>query len=283
MVHPIVKCQLISYYENGKTIMVKNNSSDTITFLGTAGARFMVIRQLAASGGIWLSLHGTEILLDPGPGCIVQSTKRKLNAEKLNAIVVSHRHLDHAADVNVMVEAMTNGGFNRRGQLMAPADAFQPESIIFNYLRKSIEGITQLEEGQTYQVGDISLTTPVRHAHPVETYGMIFKTSEHSFSYIADTEYFEGLSQHYVNDVIIVNMVLTQPRPPIQHLSIPDVERIIREIQPKITILNHFGMHVWQEKPWKIADELSQKTGQKVIAARDGMKFDLSGPNEINT
>ena len=87
--------------------MNANNLSDTITFLGTAGARFMVSRQLAASGGMWLSLHGTEILVDPGPGCIVQSTKRKLNSEKLSAIIISHRHLDHSADVNIMVEAMT--------------------------------------------------------------------------------------------------------------------------------------------------------------------------------
>lgn len=206
----------------------------------------------------------------------MQTNKRKLNAEKLSAIVVSHRHLDHSADVNVMVEAMTNGGFNRHGRLMAPSDAFQPESIIFNYLREAIEGITVLEEGESYQVGNVSITTPVRHEHPVETYGMVFRTPEHSFSYIADTNYFEGLSQHYVNDMIIVNMVLTRPRPPIQHLSIPDVERIIREIQPEVTILTHFGMHVWQEKPWKIAEDLSRKTGRRVIAARDGMKFDLA-------
>jgi ribonuclease BN (tRNA processing enzyme) len=180
-----------------------------------------------------------------------------------------------------MVEAMTNGGFNRHGRLMAPSDAFQTESIIFNYLRETIEGITVLGEGGSYQVGDISFTTPVRHEHPVETYGMIFKTPEHSFSYIADTSYFEGLSHHYKNDVIIVNMVLTQPRPPIQHLSIPDVERIILEIQPGVTILNHFGLHVWQEKPWKIAEDLSRKTGRRVIAARDGMKFDLEQLDEV--
>ena len=257
-----------------------SNSSDVITFLGTAGARFMVMRQLAASGGIWLNLHGTEILLDPGPGCIVQSNKRKLNAEKLSAIIVSHRHLDHAADVNVMTEAMTNGGFNHHGRLLAPADAFEPESIIFSYLKKFIEGITLLEEGGSYQIGNVTFETPVRHQHPVETYGMVFRTPKHSFSYLADTEYFPGLSQYYKNDTVIINMVLTQPRPPIQHLAIPDVERVINEIKPKVTILSHFGLHVWQEKPEKIANSLSQKTGQKVIAARDGMKFDLGQLDE---
>src|SRR4030042_6814959 len=128
----------------------KSPSNDTITFLGTGGARFMIISQLLATGGLWLNLSGTEILIDPGPGCIVQSTKRQLDAEKLSAIILSHRHLDHSADVNVMVEAMTNGGFNRHGWLFAPADALGNEPVIFSYLKKFIEGIVVLEEGKSY-------------------------------------------------------------------------------------------------------------------------------------
>jgi len=253
-----------------------SNSTDTITFLGTAGARFMVSRQLAASGGLWLSLNGTEILVDPGPGCIVQSTKRKLNAEKLSAIVLSHRHLDHAADVNVMIEAMTNGGFNRHGFLFAPGDALEHEPVIFSYLKNYIEDIVVLEAEKSYTIGNATFTTSVRHIHPVETYGMVFQTSGHSFGYIADTRYFDSLYRSYPSELIIINMVLTEPRPPIDHLSIPDVERIIKEIKPKIAILSHFGLQVWQAKPWLIAEDLSQKTGVKVIAARDGMKFDLA-------
>jgi len=33
---------------------------------------------------------------------------------------------------------------------------------------------------------------------------------------------------------------------------------------------------MWRAKPWEIAQRLSQETGVKVIAARDGMRFDLS-------
>ena len=265
-----------------KPVMISDNSAaqDTITFLGTAGARFMVSKQLAASGGIWLNLGGTEVLIDPGPGSIVQSTKRKLNAEKLSAIIVSHRHLDHAADVNVMVEAMTNGGFHRHGWLYAPADALGDEPVIFSYLKKFIDGIVVLEAGKSYTVGNFSFTTPVRHKHPVETYGMVFQTPGYKFAYIADTLYFEGLPAHYAADLLIINMVFTEPRPPIEHLAIPDVTRLIKEIKPRVAILSHFGLHVWQAKPWKIALEMSEQTGIKVIAARDGMKFDLAQLNE---
>ncbi len=261
----------------------KGLSSDTITFLGTGGARFMIISQILASGGLWLNLGGTEILIDPGPGCIVQSTKRKLKAEKLSAIILSHRHLDHSADINIMVEAMTQGGFKHRGWLFAPADALETESVIFSYLKDYLEGVEVLQEGKSYSVGNISFTTPVRHIHPVETYGMLFRTAERTFSYIADSRYFDGLCHSYGGELLIINLVFLEPRPaadypsmPTDHLSVPDAEHIIRELKPKVAILTHFGMSVWRAKPWQIAERLSQQTGIRVIAARDGMRFDLS-------
>jgi ribonuclease BN (tRNA processing enzyme) len=253
----------------------QSHSGDTITFLGTAGARFTVTTQVLASGGLWLNLSGTEILIDPGPGCIVQATKRKLRADKLSAIILSHRHLDHAADVNIMVEAMTQGGFKRHGWLMAPADALDREPVIFSYLKDYLEGIEVLEEGKSYSIGNVSFTTPVRHIHPVETYGMLFEAG-HTFAYIADTRYFDGLCSSYRSQLLIINVVLLEHKRPIDHLAIPDARRIITEIKPRAAILTHFGMNVWRAKPWQIAEQLSQETGVKVIAARDGMRFELS-------
>jgi ribonuclease BN (tRNA processing enzyme) len=258
-------------------------SADSLTFLGTGGARFMIISQLLASGGIWLSLSGTELLLDPGPGCIVQVTKRKLKAETLDGIIVSHRHLDHSGDVNVMVEAMTQGGLRRHGRLYAPADALGPEPVMFSYLKHNIEGTVVLAEGKSYSIGNVSFTTPVTHIHPVETYGMVFRTPHHTFSYIADTHFFEGLVQHYKGELLIINTVFLQPRLPgsfnslpVEHLSVPDAAYIIAALKPRAAILTHFGMNVWRARPWEVAAQMTQEIGIKVIAARDGMKFDLS-------
>ncbi len=254
----------------------RNPSSDSITFLGTAGARIMVANQFLASGGLWLNLSGTEILLDPGPGTIVQFTKKKLRADKLSAIILSHRHLDHSADTNIMIEAMTQGGFKRHGWLFAPADALGSEPIIFSYLKGYLEGVEVLQEGKSYSVGNISFTTPVRHIHQVETYGLVFRTTEHTFSYIADTRYFDGLCHSYGGELLIINVVRLEDNHPFDHLSVPDAEHIITEVKPKVAILTHFGRTMWQAKPWEVAQRLSQDTGVKVIAARDGMRFDLS-------
>ncbi|MFC1904562.1 MBL fold metallo-hydrolase [Chloroflexota bacterium] len=261
----------------------KSHSGDTITFLGTGGARFMATTQILASGGLWLNLSGTEILLDPGPGCIVQSTKRKLKADKLSAIIISHRHLDHSADVNIMVEAMSRGGFKPHGWLFAPSDAFGSEPVIFSYLKKYLDGMEVLQEGKSYSIDNVSFTTPIRHMHAVETYGMLFSTAKHTFSYIADSRFFDGLCHSYGGELLIINVAFVEPHPPTgnpltptEHLSVPDAKRIIVELKPKVAILTHFGMTMWRAKPWEIAQRLSQETGVSVLAARDGMIFNLA-------
>ncbi len=248
---------------------------NTITFLGTAGARVMVANQIQASGGIWLNLNGTQILVDPGPGSIVQTTKRKLRAEKLKAIILTHRHLDHSGDMNIMVEAMTQGGFQPHGKVFLPSDAINPEPVVYSYLKEYIDGIEVLKEGKSYTIDGVNFTTPVKHIHGVETYGLKFTVGEHRFSYIADTKYFDGLIDSYRSELIIINVVFVENHFKVPHLAVADVEKIISGIKPKLAILTHFGMQLWRAHPWEVAEQLTQKTGVKVKAARDGMVVNL--------
>ena len=251
-------------------------SSNTITFLGTAGARFVVTRQFLASGGAWLTLGNTQILLDPGPGSLVQAAKRKLDPVKLDAVILSHKHLDHSGDINIMIEAMTDGGTKKRGMVFAPGDALNQDPVILSYLRSYPQSIQVLTEGGSYKINDVSFKTPVRHKHPVETYGFIFQTPRHTFSWITDTRYFENLAGYYEGDLLIINVVRLKPGAPLDHLSLPEVKSIIEELRPRVAILTHFGMTMWRAKPWELAQELTEETGVAVIAARDGLKFDLA-------
>lgn len=248
-----------------------------IKFLGTAGARFVVIKQLRASGGIWLTLDDTNVMIDPGPGCLVRcaSSRPKLNPMDLDGIILTHKHIDHSNDINIIIEAMTNGGFKKRGVVFTPSDAIEDDPVILKYFRGHVEKIELLKEKQSYKIGNISFSTPVKHAHRVETYGLNIYGKNNSISIISDTKYFKGLEKHYKGDVLIINVVLLEEKPEIDHMSVEDVEKILSINKPKLGILSHFGMTMIKAKPWKIAEDISKKLGIKVIAAGDGMEIDL--------
>jgi ribonuclease BN (tRNA processing enzyme) len=254
----------------------RGTTTDTVTFLGTAGARVMVASQILESGGLWFDLGGTEILLDPGPGTLVRAVRKKLKPTKLAAIILSHRHLDHSADANIMIEAMTEGGLRRRGTLYAPTDALEEDPVVLRYLRPYLQRIEVLEEGKSYSIGDVSFRTPIRHRHPVETYGVVLKTPRNTISCLVDTRLFDKLCDHYQADLLILNVVRFESGGPIDHLSALDAGALVKCLRPKAAILTHFGMTMWRAKPWEVADRLSQQTGVHVIAATDGMTFDLA-------
>lgn len=256
----------------------KGNSKDWIKFLGTAGARFVVAKQLRSSGGIWLSLKGVNLYLDPGPGALVRclASRPKLDPTKLDGIILSHKHLDHAGDINALIEAMTEGGYRPRGILLAPRDALEEDPVVLHYVRSYLDKIEVLQENKEYVIKDLRFATAQRHIHSVETYGFNFYLDKLTISFITDTKFYPQLISQYPGEVLVVNVVLlTEPEHPIEHLSLKDVQNILQNGRARVVVLTHFGMRMLQARPWEIAEKLSKETGRQVIAARDGMTLQL--------
>ncbi len=246
-----------------------------IKFLGTAGARFVMIKQLRASGGIWISYKKTNILIDPGPGSIVRcaASKPKLDPSKLDAIILTHRHLDHSGDINVMIEAMTEGGFKKKGLVFCPADCLDPDPVILSHAINLPEKIVAIEANKKYQINEFEFSTSMRHLHPTETYGLKFNFHNTSVALLCDTRYFPGLIDFYNTEVLIISVVFYQPRPGVDHLCLDDVESLLSTLRPKKTILTHFGLTMLQAKPHFLAQNLSKKLNLEIIPAYDGMNL----------
>lgn len=242
----------------------------------------MVTKQLRASGGIWLTLENKNFLIDPGPGALVKcfSSRPKLDPSKLDAIVLTHRHLDHSNDVNIMIEAMTEGGFKKRGVLFCPADALNDDPVILKYVRSFVEQIHILKAGGEYNIDNIIFSTPLKHIHGVETYGLIFKAPRYKISFIVDTKFFpELLKVHSDSGIIVINTVRFEPegskKLKLDHLNLEDAKNIIKNCKPQITVLTHFGMTMIKAKPWELALQLKKELKTEVIAASDGMELNL--------
>ena len=240
--------------------------------MGTAGARFMVARQVAASGGLFIEDGDAKISLDPGPGAVVQYARRQVDLTTLDAIIVSHRHLDHVGDVNVMLEAMTDGGFQHRGQLFCPSDALDDDPVVLRYVRRFPRQIVRLAPHTSYSVNGLAFTTSGRHRHQVETYGFRFGDR---LGWITDSEYYDGIAEEHRADVMVIHTVLLNCHSGLPHMCVADVERIVREARPKLAFITHFGTTVWRADPTAVAAGLTQRTGVEVRAAADGMSVDL--------
>src|SRR4030042_448214 len=194
-----------------------------IKFLGTAGARFVVMKQLRGSGGVWLSDDKTNLYIDPGPGALVRclSRKPKLEPSKLDGILLTHKHVDHCGDVNVMIEAMTEGGFKKRGILLAPGDALEEDPVVLKYAMGYVNKIEVLKEDSEYRIGDIWFSTACKHRHRVETYGLNFKICPRTISFITDTKFFSELPDLYRGEILVIPVVRLKPvgNETIAHLS----------------------------------------------------------------
>ena len=255
-----------------------------LTFMGTAGARFMVFKQLAASGGVYLEHGRTKVAFDPGPGAVVQYAKRKVDLTKLDGILLSHKHLDHACDVNVVIEGMTDGGFRHRGALFCPADALEPDAVVLRYLRGFPQQIVELAPQTDYELGDLRFRTSRPHPHNfvgkpgVETYGFVF--GDGKLGWVTDTRYYDGIAEDHQAEVMILHTVLEKGRADLPHLGVDDAERIIKEAEPRRAVITHFGTTVWRAHPWEVAARLSERTGIEVKAARDGMRLDLDAEDD---
>ncbi len=247
-----------------------------ILFLGTAGARYVVAKQLRASGGLLFKSDSEYLLFDPGPGALVYLARYKIPLEKIRHILVSHKHLDHSADLNIIVDAITEGGFKKRGTLFLPKEVIE-EGLLLSYLQENLKEIVFLKEKASYVAGPFKFYTTLPLKHTAENYGLIFELPNNErLGIITDTAYFEGLSEEFKDcQFLIINVVRFEPKEGVLHLSIPDVKKLLQTLRPKLTILNHFGMTMIKANPFKVAQSLSQEYNLQVIAAYDGMKIEL--------
>jgi len=251
-----------------------------IKFLGTAGARFVVARQIRYSAGTHIRAGGHDIILDPGPGTLVRCARArpKVEAPNIDAVVLSHAHIDHSNDVNILLDAMATGDHDG-GELFCPAECLEGEkSVVFNYARELPRRVIRLEPESAYLSGDIPFRTSPRHVHGMETYGLSFDINGTTISFVTDTDYFPELSDIYADaDILVINVVRHYPvkHGNVQHLCADEAKEIIGDVGPDMAVLTHFGMTMIQAGPREVARQMDEELDIPVEAASDGRKIDL--------
>jgi len=254
----------------------RESLTDRLVFLGTAGARYAAFGFLRQAGGLYFGFESSFTHVDPGPGAFVHAHRKGIDPHWTETVILSHRHLDHCADVNHVLEAMTLGGKKKRGELLCPSDAISQDPVVLEFVRRHLKGVKLIEEGLSVDLGGVEVNFPVKNIHGVETYGLKFFYKGVTVAYTSDTKFFDALFDVYRgSELLIVNTTTLKKNPFIEHLSAEEAELLIGEVRPELAILTHFGRSMLSAKPWEVAKAIEERTGVKTVAAYDNMVVDI--------
>ena len=257
-----------------------------LLYLGTSGGRFSMIKQLRSTGGIWFRYGGLNLLIDPGPGSLVKMCQSILPCnneehavvEDIDGIILTHRHIDHTGDVNVVIEGLTHGGRKKRGFLVSPIDCISgDDQVVLKYEQNHLEKIIVANDMEPLELPNGISALPVKHIHNgVEPLGYIFKhDNSPSIGFISDTKYLPHLGELYKGlDVLSINCTFAMTGKTSEHLSYPDALKIIEVAKPKLAILTHLCAHFFFDE-YKHLLKTRKINETEIVAASDGMLADL--------
>lgn len=247
-------------------------AQDSITFIGTAGDNFVASKQIAASGGLVLSTNGMTFLFNPGPGSVVRAKQVGLNLRDLSGVVLSDTSMLRSNDINVVIDAMTYSGFDKRGLLIGPKKAIDGDNrILLDDYKSHIEKIIFMDAGKRVGIDDIELLGIKTNKADVIGYKLV--TSAYTICYLPEVEYSVDLFEELQGvDILILGLKheFGAQETKEGNLTFEQASQIIKEVKPRLTIVSDFSITVTQNDPIYQARLLQKETGTQVIAAKDG-------------
>ena len=253
-----------------------------IIFLGTAGSSAVVSKQLRASGGIILQVEDLQFHIDPGPGALNKARENGVNVHHTTGIFVTHNHINHCNDLNVIVDAMTHSGIEHRGVILGSKSVLEPSENSNPYLTKHhsnmVEKIIPLEKGHKVGVELIEIHALSAEHTDSSAIGFKFFCPRFTLSYTGDTKLTPKLMEELSGtDILILNVPYPGDKGRGGNLDTNSAIQIISTIRPRLAILTHFGLEMLKADPLQETREIQRITGVQTIAARDGLAVTPEG------
>jgi ribonuclease BN (tRNA processing enzyme) len=256
-----------------------------IIFLGTAGSSAVVTKQLRASGGIILQVEDLQFHIDPGPGALIKAKEFGINLHHTTAVLVSHNHINHCNDLNVIIDAMTHSGIEHRGILLASKSLLQESEnshpFLTKYHKNLLEKIIPVEKKHKVGIELLEINAlPAEHTDP-DAIGFKFFCPRFTLSYSGDTQFSEKLVEELKGtDILILNVPYPENKGVGKNLDTQSAIKIVSSVRPKLAILTHFGLDMLKADPLQEAREVQRITGIQTIAAQDGLAISPEGYGE---
>jgi ribonuclease BN (tRNA processing enzyme) len=224
----------------------------------------------------YLHIDGKQVLIDCGPGTLLQLEKAGLDYKGIDIICISHYHPDHISDLNALIQALNcTPGFNRK------KDLFFIGPVGFkNFYELYIKPISGGPRPNTYRIfiKEISKRIKINHFtiescktnHNAESIAYKFIEEEKSLVISGDTDFDSNLIEFAKNsDILILECSYPNNQKVSGHLIPKECGEIAKRANVKKLILSHLYPVVHGEKRGSETKEVFQNT----VLAEDLMNF----------
>ncbi|WP_082234696.1 MBL fold metallo-hydrolase [Halobacillus massiliensis] len=159
-----------------------------VTTIGYWGA---YPRVNSATSSYLFEEEGFRLLVDCGSGALAK-VQQKVEIMDLDAIILSHYHHDHIADVGVLQYAwLVQNKLNKSSDILPIYGHQEDEQSFKSLTHQFTEGIPY-DPSQSLSIGPFTIEF-LKTKHPVPCYAMKICNSTDAVVYTADTSYFEEL------------------------------------------------------------------------------------------
>lgn len=200
----------------------------------------------------------TRVLIDCGSGAVGE-LKRWVDIRTLDAIVISHMHLDHILDLVTLRAALRYapepfddrlllwlppGGRDILDSLAAPLDLDHHSPLFFDQVFE----VAEYNPIDSLHIGEIGIDfAATQHPMPAWAMRMAHAGGDHSIGYTADTGPITNLGTffHGVEALVCEATLLESTLSPMErsHLTAAEAGRLASTCQAKRLVLTHF----WEE------------------------------------
>ena len=237
-----------------------------------------------ASSAYWLETSGGNILLDCSATAPHQMAKFGVDWPNLDAIWISHFHMDHVGGLGPLFAGTKHAPEIRDRE--KPLTVFGPRG--FERLFDGISSvrdyklreqpfplkIVEIDQSEPFEivlgVEAVTLKTP----HTAESHAIRVSDGAVSVMYSADTGFDEEVAKFATSvDLMIIECSFVHEKPSKKHLVLSEAIRLINKANPHRAMLTHFYPE-WDDVDFvQEVEQLSPAC--EVIQAEDGLTIDI--------
>ncbi len=254
------------------------NSTGIDFFIGGVMMRLTIVgcwggypKANEASSGYLLEEDGYQLLIDCGSG-VLSKLQNWIKPEQLDAVVLSHYHSDHIADIGVLQHARLIQGFLGTPSPCLPiyGHALNEQEFVKLTYKEITKGISY-DPTQVLKLGPFAIRF-LQTDHPVPCFAMRIEAKHKTLVYTADTAFKEELIEFSRGADLLLcecNLYGNIEGKAAGHMTSFDAGVLAERAQVKQLILTHLP-HFGNIK--QLIQEASQKySGSISLAAQDMM------------